>query len=189
MTRTAAWAGWNFNFTGDGPPALIEGGRVSWNYFDTLGVKPMLRRTFTRDEDRAGATHVAILSQGLWQSRFGGESYTVVGVMPGTFQFPLMGIANLWTPLAPTDKERADRGGSWFSAFGRLKPSVTTEQAGAESAAIFGRLEREFPRTNTNLTLLVGSMTDEIGKEEGTAQLMICVAIVGLILLIACANV
>ncbi len=71
--QTAAWAGWNFNFTGDGPPALIEGGRVSWNYFDTLGVKPMLGRTFTRDEDRAGATHVAILSQGLWQSRFAGE--------------------------------------------------------------------------------------------------------------------
>ena len=200
--QTAGWTGWNFNLTGDGPPALIEGGRVSWNYFDALGVKPMLGRAFTPDEDRPGAGHVAVLSQGLWQSRFagepkiigrnitiGGEAYTVVGVMPGTFQFTLMGIANLWTPLALTDKERADRGSSWFSAFGRLKPSVTPEQARAESAAIFGRLEMQFPQTNRNLTLLVSSMIDEIGRNEGTPEVMICFAIVGLILLIACANV
>ena len=200
--QTASWAGWNFNLTGDGPPALIEGGRVSWNYFDALGVKPMLGRTFTPDEDAPGAGHVAILGQGLWQSRFagdrniigrhitiGGEPYTVVGVMPGTFQFMLMGLANLWTPLALTDKERADRGSSSFSAFGRLKPGVTPEQAGAECAAIFGRLESQFPQTNTNLTLLVGSMTDEIARKEGAPQVMICLFMVGLILLIACANV
>ena len=200
--QTAGWAGWNFNLTGDGPPSLVEGGRVSWNYFETLGGKPMLGRTFTPDEDRPGAPHVAILSQGLWQSRFagepniigrnitiGGEAYTVVGVMPGTFQFPLMGIANLWTPLALTDKERADRGGSWLSAFGRLRPGVTSKQAGGESAALFARLETQYPLTNTNLTLLANSMTNEIGRNEGAPEVMICFAIVGLILLIACANV
>jgi putative ABC transport system permease protein len=200
--QTALWTGWNFNLTGDGPPALIEGGRVSWNYFDALGVKPMLGRTFTPDEDGPGAGHVVILGQGLWQSRFagdrniigrhitiGGEAYTVVGVMPGTFQFPLMGLANLWTPLALTDKERADRGSSSFSAFGRLKPGVTPGRAAAESAAIFARLEGQFPQTNTNLTLLVSSMTDEIRRKEGAPELMICFVIVGLILLIACANV
>jgi len=200
--QTALWAGWNFNLTGDGAPALVEGGRVSWNYFDALGVKPMLGRTFTQDEDQPGTGHVAILGQGLWQSRFAGdgkiigrnikiesESYTVVGVMPGTFQFPLMGLANLWTPLALTDKQRADRGSSWLTAFGRLKPGVTPERAGGESAAIFGRLEKQFPQTNTNLTLLVGSMTEEIARKEGAAQVMICFATVGLILLIACANV
>src|SRR5229473_4655381 len=71
--QTAAWTNWNFNLTGDGPPALVEGGRVSWNYFDALGVKPMLGRPFTPDEDRPGAGHVAVLGQGLWQSRFAGE--------------------------------------------------------------------------------------------------------------------
>ena len=200
--QTALWIGWNFNLTGDGDPALVEGGRVSWNYFDALGVKPMLGRTFTPDEDGPGATRVAILGQGLWQSRFaaepeiigrditiGGEAYTVVGVMPGTFQFPLMGLANLWTPLALTDKQRADRGSSSCSAFGRLKPGGTLEQAEAESAAVFGRLERQFPETNTNLTLLVSSMTDEIARKEGAPELMICFSIVALILLIACANV
>jgi putative ABC transport system permease protein len=200
--QTTAWAGWNFNLTGDGLPELVEGGRVSWNYFDLLGAKPMLGRTFTPDEDQSGAAHVAILGQGLWQGRFagdpkiigrnitiGGEAYTVVGVMPGTFQFTLMGIANMWTPLALTDKERADRGNSTLAAFGRLKPGVTPEQAGAESAAIYGGLEKQFPQTNTNLTLLVSSMTDEIRRNEGAPEVMICFWIVGLILLIACANV
>jgi len=109
--------------------------------------------------------------------------------MPGTFQFPLMGLANLWTPLALTDKERADRDSSSLTAFGRLKTGVMPQQAGAESAAIFGRLEKQFPETNTNLTLQVGSMTDEIARKEGAPELMICFCIVGLILLIACANV
>lgn len=200
--QTVGWTTWNFNLTGDGAPELVEGGRVNWNYFDALGAKPLLGRTFTQDEDGPGAPHVAILSQGLWQSRYSsdpkiigrnikidGEAYAVVGVIPGTFQFPLMGIANLWTPLALTAKERADRGSSSFAAFGRLKPGVTPEQADAECAAIFGRLENQFPQTNTNLTLLVSSMADTIGREEGVPQVEICLVIVGLVLLIACANV
>ena len=200
--QTVGWTSWNFNLTGDGTPALIEGGRVSWNYFDVLGAKPILGRTFTQDEDGPGLPPVAILSQGLWQSRYAsdpkiigrnikidGVPYSVVGVMPGTFQLPLMGIANLWTPLSLTDKDRADRGSSWFSAFGRLKPGVTPEQAAAECAAIFGRLESQFPQTNTNLTLLATSMADIIGQHEGVPQVIICLVIVGLVLLIACANV
>src|SRR5215469_6169125 len=71
--QTAAWTSWNFNLTGDGPPELVEGGRVSWNYFDALGVKPILGRTFTADEDSSGAPHVAILGQGLWQGRYAGD--------------------------------------------------------------------------------------------------------------------
>jgi putative ABC transport system permease protein len=200
--QTAAWAGWNFNLTGDGPPAFVEGGRVSWNYFETLGAKPILGRTFTAEEDKPGGGHVAVLGQGLWQSRFASdprivgrtikiddETYTVIGVMPGTFQFPLMGIANLWTPMALNDKETADRNSSWFSAFGRLKPGITQTKAAAESEAIFARLEKEYPQTNTNATSQVSSMIEEIGKNEGTTQVMICFWIVALILLIACANV
>src|SRR5881396_1343652 len=136
--QTVAWGGASLNLTGDGLPELVEGGRVSWNYFDALAAKPILGRTFTAEDDRSGAPHVVILSGGLWQGRYagdpkvigrsisiGGEAYTVVGVMPGTFQFPLMGVANLWTPLALTDKQRADRGNVWIPAFGRLKPGVT----------------------------------------------------------------
>jgi putative ABC transport system permease protein len=200
--QTAAWGGASLNLTGDGPPELIDGGRVSWNFFDMLGARPILGRTFTAEDDRSGAPHVAILSQGLWQGRYagdpkiigrniaiGGEAYTVVGVMPGTFQFPLMGIANLWTPLALTEMQRADRGNVWLPAFGRLKPGVTLEQARAETATFFAHLEKEFPKTNTNLTWLVSSVTDKIRKEEGGPEVMICFVVVGLVLLIACANV
>jgi putative ABC transport system permease protein len=200
--QTVAWGGASLNLTGDGLPELIDGGRVSWNFFDTLGAKPILGRTFTADDDRSGAPHVAILSQGLWQGRYagdpkiigrniaiGGEAYTVVGVMPGTFQFPLMGIANLWTPLALTDMQLADRGNVWLPAFGRLKPGITLEQAREETATFFAHLEKEFPKTNTNLTWLVSSMTVRIRKEEGGPEVMICFVVVALVLLIACANV
>src|SRR6266704_422827 len=200
--QTVAWGGASLNLTGDGLPELVDGGRVSWNFFDTLGAKPILGRTFTAEDNRSGAPHVAILSQGLWQGRYagdpkiigrniaiGGEAYAVVGVMPGTFQFPLMGVANLWTPLALTDNQRADRGNVWIPAFGRLKPGVTLEQARAETATFFAHLEKEFPQTNANLTWLVSSMTDRIRTEEGGPEVMICFAIVGLVLLIACANV
>src|SRR5260370_41193893 len=71
--QTALWTGGNFNLTGDGAPALVEGGQVTWNYFAALGAKPMLGRTFTPEEDRPGAGHGAILGQGLWQSRVAGD--------------------------------------------------------------------------------------------------------------------
>jgi predicted permease len=200
--QTAGWASWAFNLTGDGEPALVDGARVSWNFFDALGAKPLLGRAFTPDEDQAGTGHVAILAEGLWQSRYGGdanvigrtitiegEPYAVVGVMPGKFQFTLRGLCNLWTPLALTDKQRTDRGSSFFSAFGRLKAGVTREQAEAESKTIFATLEKQFPQTNTNLTQLVASMKQEIARNEGAPQVLMCLAIVGLVLLIACANV
>lgn len=200
--QTVAWTRAEFNLTGDGLPELVEGGRVTANFFDALGAKPVLGRTFTAEDDRSGAPHVAILSQGLWQGRFAGDSkiigrsiaidgeaYTVVGVMPGTFQFPLMGTANMWAPVALTDKQRADRSGTWLPAFGRLKSGVTQEQAEGEAAVFFAGLEKQFPQSNTNLTWLVNSMTWDIRRKEGGPELAICFVVVGLILLIACANV
>src|SRR5260370_19008771 len=100
-----------------------------------------------------------------------------------------MGLGKLWARLAVADRARSDRGSSWLTAFGRLRPGVTPERAGAESAAIYGRLEKQFPQTNTNVTLLVTSMTDQVAREEGAPEVMISFCIVGLILLMACANV
>ncbi len=200
--QLADWTQWYFNLTSDGAPDRVIGGLVSWNFFQTLGAKPMLGRTFVAQESQPAASHVAILSRGLWESRFAadpnivgrkiqlqGETYTVIGVMPAGFQFPLMGVANIWAPLALDDKQSADRTNSWFSAFGRLKPGVTQEQAAAEITAIASRLEKLYPRTNTNETSLLSTMAFEIGKNEGTQQITVCFWIVGLILLIACANV
>jgi len=200
--QLAAWTQWYFNLTSDGPPDRVSGGLVSWNFFQTLGVQPIMGRPFIEQESEPASSHVAILSRGLWESRFAadpniigrkimlqGETYTVVGVMPADFQFPLMGIANIWSPLALDDKQRTDRINSWFNAFGRLKPGVTQQQSGAELTAFASNLEKLYPQTNTNETTLLSSMTYEISKEEGTQALMVCLWIVALVLLIACANV
>jgi len=196
------WTSWYFNLTGDGPPDRVLGGLVGWNFFQTLGAQPLLGRTFLPQESQLAASHVAIISRGLWESRFAadprivgravtvqGETYTIVGVMPANFQFSLMGTSNMWAPLAMDDKARHDRSTSWFEAFGRLKPGVTQQQAGADLAAIASRLEKLYPQTNTNETTLVSTMLFEIGKNEGTQQVIICFWLVGLVLLIACANV
>ena len=196
------WTSWYFNLTGDGPPDRVLGGLVGWNFFQTLGAQPMLGRTFLPQESQPASSHVAIISRGLWESRFAadpriigravtvqGETYTIVGVLPANFQFSLMGISNMWAPLAMDDKQRNDRATSWFSAFGRLKPGVSQQQAGTDLAAISSRLEKLYPQTNTNQTTLISSMLFEIGKNEGTQQIIICFCLVGFVLLIACANV
>jgi predicted permease len=196
------WTAWYFNLTGDGPPDRVLGGLVGWNFFQTLGAQPLLGRTFLPQESQQASSHVVIISRGLWESRFAadpriigravtvqGETYTIVGVMPANFQFSLMGISNIWAPLAMDDKARNDRSTSWFQAFGRLKPGVTRQQAGADLTAISSRLEKLYPQTNTNQTTLVSSMLSEIGKNEGVQQVMISFWLVGLVLLIACANV
>lgn len=202
FSQIAAWASWDFNLTGNGPPALVEGARVSGNFFDTLGVRAMLGRTFTPDEDRPGAPRVAIISEGLWRGRYAsdpriigrriqisGESYAIVGVMGAKFQFPLLGISNIWTPIALTEQERADRNRAWFLSFGRLKGGVSQAAAAAETSEIFTRLAGEYPKTDTDQTMILSSMIERIATEEGVPQVMICLAVVALILLIACANV
>jgi predicted permease len=194
--------GWDFSVTGDGAPEMVQGGRVSCNFFETLGVKPMLGRTFRASDDEPGAGRVAIISNGLWQSRYGGdrgilgknirisdESYAIVGVMPGSFQYPLMGIANLWTPLALSEQERVNHNNSWFAMFGRLKPGVSEAEAAAQTTATFERYARESPKTNTGITMLLSSMTYEIAREEGSRQVAVSLWVTAFILLIACANV
>ena len=104
-----------FDLTGDGTPDRILGGLVGWNFFQELGAKPLLGRTFLPNENDPAASHVVILSRGLWESRFAadprvigravtiqGQTYTVVGVMPERFLYPLMGIANMWAPTLPS---------------------------------------------------------------------------------------
>src|SRR6202522_3627242 len=196
------YTSWYFNLTGDGPPDRVLGGLVGWNFFQTLGARPLLGRTFLQQEGEPASSHVAIISRGLWESRFAadpriigravtiqGETYAIVGVMPANFQYPLMGVANMWAPLALDDKQRNDRGTSWFEAFGRLKPGVTRQQADADIAAVASRLEKLYPQTNTNQSSVLSPMVFEIARNEGAQEIMACFWIVGLVLLIACANV
>src|SRR5271155_625437 len=132
-----------FTLTGSGQPEHVDGGAVSTSFFATLGVQPMLGRAFLPEEDSPGHANVVVLSYSFWQEHVGaqanivdhninmdGQSYLVAGVMPPSFRFP--DRAQVWTPMAWSDKERAVRGNHNYMVIARLKPSVDVKQAQAE---------------------------------------------------------
>src|SRR5438552_2028357 len=146
FTGMAAMAQKNFNLTGVGEPERLDGRRVSANLFDVLGVQPRLGRGFLPQEDTPG-THVAILSHGLWQRRFGsdpriigqavnlnGESYSVIGVMPPGVNVPSRDNSKdqLWVPIAFSSEEAQSRGNHYLEVIARMKPGITLKQAQAE---------------------------------------------------------
>jgi putative ABC transport system permease protein len=196
----AAIANESFNLTGAGEPERIEGRRVSANLFPLLGVGPQLGRAFLPEEDMPGGSRVVLLSHGLWQRRFGsdmnitgkpltlnGESHTVVGVMPPDFQFPSPDD-ELWTPIAFTSEEAANRRRHYLEVIARLKPGVSLEQAQAEMKAIAARLQQQYPDQNTDLGATVTSLHEHVAGDIKPA-LLVLLGAVGFVLLIACANV
>jgi len=197
-----AWSPTSFNLTGSGTPERIDGNRVTWNFFQTLGAAPALGRAFLPQEDQPGAARVVILSRGLWETRFGGdphilgtrihingESYSVVGVMPAKFQLPLTGESNIWVPLALSAEERADRKSSWLSSISRRRADTTMAAAQGEISGIASQLEKSFPATNTDFGIVLRTLEYEIGRNQGNEEVLICFWIVALVLLMACANV
>ena len=186
-----------FNLTGNGEPQRIPALRITANLIPTLGVAPMLGRGFAEDDN-----HVALLSYALWQRQFGGdaalvnktiqlngESYTVVGVMPRSFQF--LG-RDLWVPLAfDPSKEpwRADRANRNLSVFGRLKPNVTIAQANSELNLVAGRLAAQHPQENTGWGLHLRTFYDWMVPQPVRWTMIALLVFVALLLLIACANV
>ena len=188
------------NLTGAGEPEQLEGQLVTANVFALLGVPAAVGRTFAADEDQTGRDQVVVLSDALWQRRFNrdpevinrtitlnGESYTVVGIMPAGFFFPEREV-ELWLPWAMEPGQAEGRGDHYFRLVARLKPGVTREQANAEAEAIAARLAAEFPRTNEGLGFVVNSFhQDYVGDLR--RPMLILFAAVGLVLLIACANV
>src|ERR1700686_2958714 len=144
-----------FTLPGTPTPEQVQASTVSPGFFSTLGVQPMLGRVFTPDEDQPGRSQVVVLSHRFWQERFGsnadivghnisldGQGYLVAGVMPPSFRIP--DIAQLWTPMAWTDKERAVRGEHHYMVIARLKPGVDVRQAQAEMSTISDRLQQQY---------------------------------------------
>jgi len=188
------------NLTGDGEPERLNGQVVTANVFSILGVPAALGRTFSPEEDQPGQQHVVVLSDALWQRRFNrdpsivnraitlnGESFIVIGVMPHGFFFPEREI-ELWTPWAMEPDQKAGRGDHYLTLVARLKQGTTLERANADLAAIAQRLSAEYPRTNEGLGFIAHSLhQDYIGDLR--LPILILFAAVGLVLLIACANV
>jgi predicted permease len=198
----------------DNQSDVIWGQVVSANYFDVLQVKPILGRTFLPEEDKTiGANNVVVLGHSFWQRRMGSDpniagktiqfnnrAYHVIGVAPPTFVGSKFALAlDFWTPMTMAEDLRgnpgilADRGSHWMNVIGRLKPGVSIAQASAEVKAIAARLNQAYPDTRaSNTSAMVLSELD--GRWEDLAGVFksasaIAMAIVGLILLIACANV
>jgi putative ABC transport system permease protein len=188
------------NLTGDGEPERLNGELVTANVFSILGIEPALGRTFSPNEDQLGQHHVVVLSERLWQRRFNadpsivnrnitlnGESFTVVGVMPRGFFFPER-ETELWIPWAMEPEQASGRGDHYLRLIARLKPGTTLKQANAEVESIAGRLSAEYPKTNEGLTFIVNSLHQDYAGDL-RSPILILFAAVGLVLLIACANV
>ena len=192
-----------FNLTGSGEPQRVGAARITANLIPTLNVAPLLGRNFLPDEEKVGANHVVLLSHGLWQRQFGsdpsllnkpiqlnGESYTVVGIMPRGFEFPA--LRELWVPLIldpAKEPWRADRTNRNLAVFGRLKPGVTLEQANAEMGVMAQRLQEQYPKSNTGWSVRLRTFYDWIVPEAVRRSMVALFVAVGLLLLVACANV
>ena len=196
----AALSWQSYNLTEDGEPERVEAQAVTANFFSLLGIKPELGRTFSQEEDQPGRNRVVLVSHGLWQRRFGGdpafvgreillngEKRTVLGVMPPGFQF-LAKDTGLWVPIAFSPGQLANRDGHYLTVVARLKPGVTTAQAGADIAGISERLRRDYPQSNFGLGSLVISLREQLAGDVRLALIVLLVA-VGFVLLIACANI
>ena len=195
----AATAGVTFNLTGDGDPERVMGRRVTRNFFDVLGVQPMLGRGFLPEEDAPGGGRVVVLSHALWQSRYGadrgvvgreilmnGEKYTVAGIMPPGFQFR-SDEYRLWVPMAFTAQEIGNRDGHYLNVVARLKPEVTLVQAREDVAAITARIAAEFQGSSSRMSSAVIPLREDLTGDVSRPLQMVQVA-VALVLLIACAN-
>ncbi|MCW5971022.1 MAG: ABC transporter permease [Blastocatellales bacterium] len=195
----AGYRSTRLNLTGSGEPEEMQVVMVTTNFFQLMGIGPALGRGFVDDESQPGKDNVVVLSHGLWQRRFGGDpailnrqinlngqATTVIGVMPAGFEFPSK--TDMWGPLAPNDRLRAARGAFWLPVIGRLKDSVTIEQARAEMNVIAERLENEYPDINRGYGVNLVPLHETTVGNVRTA-LLVLLAAVGFVLLIACANV
>lgn len=205
-----AFVGSNFNLTGFGDPAMLEGASVTWGFFPALGVEPELGRFFTTEEDSPGHEREVILSDALWRSRFhadssllnhiihlNGAAYTVVGIMPRGFGFPranempgdftFAAETELWVPMA-LPAVTAPFTSSELAFVGRLQPSVTLAQAQAGMDLFAEKMDRQWPASKGwNRSHVIPLQKQVAGDSE--KPLMLILSAVALVLLIVCFNV
>jgi putative ABC transport system permease protein len=199
FTAMAAFRRTRLALTGPGAdPEQLRGVAASGDFFRVLGVEPALGRAFGPREDRPGGEKVIVLGYELWRRRFGGdrgllgrsvtvegEPHTVIGVMPEGFAFPAR--VEAWTPLA-LEVLPEQRGAHYLGVVARLRPGVSLAATQAEMTGIAARLERQYPDANTGWGVNVFRLRD-IAVEEIRPALLVLMAFVGMVLLIACADV
>jgi putative ABC transport system permease protein len=208
FSAVAVWASDSFSLTGRGEPQQVTAARVSPGFFSALGVQPQLGRFFADSEGRPEGAPVVIISDALWHSRFGGDRniagqsltldstpYTIIGVLPAGIQFPFVGQADIWTPRyfehTLFTPQRLRQGVGYLNLVARLRPGVSREHALAEMALLQDQYRKEnagAPDADPGLFVSVTSLRDSlVANISGILQILS--GAVGLVLLIACANV
>jgi len=200
FTKLSASNDASFNLATSEAPERVQGEYATADYFSTFGVQPIAGRVFTADEDKPGHGQVAVISERLWRThlhadravvgrglRVNGVTYSVVGVMPKTFD-PLLDKSDLWFPEAFTAQRLADHDNHFLDVMGRLKPGVSLSQAQSELNVIALRLQNQYPIDDKDRGFrLVPLTTALLGDERSALRMML--GAVGFVLLIACANI
>jgi predicted permease len=194
----SAYSGWPITLLDADRPEMVPGTRVTDQFFHALQIRPQLGRVFNPEEFKAGS-NVIILSHRLWQRRFGGDpeiigktlavangSVTVVGVMPQDFKLPAS--AETWSPVSQDSGEMRLRASRYFEAVARLKSNVTMAEAEGEMRTISARLASQYPESDANWNVRLVPLRETLIGDVRPA-LLILIGAVGLVLLIACANV
>jgi predicted permease len=206
FSSIAAFRPDSFNLTGSGEAQQVKAEMVSADFFPILGVRPILGRTFSVDEDRPGAGRVALISDGLWKRKFGssmqicgttitmdGKGYTIIGVIPAGLHLAIQSYHEKNDVFIPVgiygDPMFQDRGvHEGMSAIGRLKPGVTVEQARADMDGIANRLAAAYPDADKGAGITIVPLKEEMVGEV-RPFLLVLLGAVGFVLLIACVNV
>jgi len=196
--------GWGPTLTGNGEPEDLQGAAVSYDTFDMLGVAPVIGRTFAANEDAPGSERVVLLGHQLWQRRFGsdpdivgknvtlgGANFTIVGVMPRGFSFPVLNNSEIFTttgPILATALKGCDRGCVVLRVIAKLKEGVSLETAQTEMSTFAARIAEQYPDTSSGIGTLLVPLQEQLVGDVRIAMLVLLGAVV-LVLLIACANV
>jgi putative ABC transport system permease protein len=190
----------SFNLATEDTPERVQGEYVTADYFDVFGVQPITGRVFTAEEDQPGRAQVIIISERLWRTqlqadqqvvgralRINGLPYTVVGVMPNGFD-PLLRKTDLWTPAGFTPQQLRNHDDHYLDTIGRLKDGISLAQAQSELNVVALRLQQQYPLDNKDRNFRVMPLSSALLGDQRLALGMLLGA-VGLLLLIACANI
>ena len=206
----AAYRSTGFNLSGNGEPERLHGEMISAGFFEILGVNPVMGRTFTTDEDRLGANPTVVITEGLWQRKFGGRKdiigqrmvlddvgRTIVGVVPSSFHLHIQNFQRggpmneVYVPVGEYNEPKfySERGAGWgLDAIGRLKPGVSLQQARQDMERVSRDLTEAYPDVNTGKKAYLLSLKDEMIGDMGPI-LFVLLGAVAFVLLISCVNV
>jgi putative ABC transport system permease protein len=200
----AALAGFSsfgtINFEGPQGPIALHSVQGTDNFFDVFGVSPILGRTFAPGEDQDGKNDVVVLSYEVWQQNFGGQNdavgrqakldgrpYTIIGVMPAGFRFPISRVDAVYTPLHAPQRLRESRGNHWLQTVARLMPGLTAQQAQADMTQVLTDLGRTYPGSKGRTLQLIDLSTSILGKTTSSLRLLLYAVLA--LLAIGCVNV